>query len=74
MSEAYFFVDSISEGMAVLLAGRDGLDRVELPVSALPGGVREGDYLRASFEIDIEKRMSMKCDIDSLLEELGDNP
>ena len=68
------FVDSISEGIALLLTGEDGSVRMEVPLSLLPASVREGDYLRATFEIDPEKGAEMRRDIDSLLDELGDNP
>ena len=74
MDAMYFFVDSISEGTAVLLACEDGSVRMEIPLSVLPEGVREGDYLRTLFEIDAEKKNSMRREIDSLLDELGDNP
>jgi hypothetical protein len=67
----YFFADRISDGLVTLIPGdaRDG--SVTVPASALPYGIREGDWLKASFEIDREKRAELMRDIDNLMEELG---
>ena len=74
MKSTSFFVDSIHEGIAVLLVGDGAEISLDVPLSILPAGVREGDYLNVSIEIDGDKRESMRSEIDSLMEELGDNP
>ena len=47
-------------------------DRVKLniPISYLPEGVRDGDHLQASFRKDDSSRVSEKKRIDDLLTEL----
>jgi hypothetical protein len=67
-------VDRISGGVATLLAEGSGEGDVSLPVACLPAGTSEGDYLAASFRIDAERRASAMRDIESLLNDLGDNP
>jgi hypothetical protein len=66
----YFFADRISDGLAVLIPG-DGGGSMTVAVSTLPDGVREGDWLKTSFEIDRKKRAELIRDIDDLMEELG---
>ncbi|GHV54212.1 hypothetical protein FACS1894216_13780 [Synergistales bacterium] len=68
----HFFVDSISNGAASLIP--DGGDPFAAPLSSLPAGVREGDWLSASFAIDARKRAEERDAIDKLFGELGDNP
>jgi hypothetical protein len=65
-----FFVDRISGGIATLLY-EEGKFSATLPLRALPEGVREGDWLRVSFETDHAKKSLARSDIDSLMEELG---
>ncbi|MDR3354520.1 MAG: DUF3006 domain-containing protein [Synergistaceae bacterium] len=72
--QAFFFVDRINGGIATLLGEGSCEGEISLPVSRLPAGVSEGDYLAASFGIDAEMGASAKRDIDSLLRDLGDNP
>lgn len=74
MEKAYFFVDDISEGIAALLFGAEGEQRLEVPLSLLPINTREGDYLLASFSIDLSEKERMRDRIEKLLDELGDNP
>lgn len=74
MKELLFFVDRISEGVAALVTdGEDG-SVFTLPLDLLPRGVREGDYVRASFAIDPEARRRARDEIERLMDELGDIP
>ena len=70
----FFFVDRISDGFATLLWEGEGGGDVTLPVSLLPESVREGDLLRASFEVDRVCRDAMRGEVQNLLDELGDDP
>ena len=72
MERPRFFVDAIEGGHARLLTG-DG-EALTVPVSALPGGTREGDWLRASFEPDPEQKARARREIDDLYEALGNDP
>ena len=56
-----FFVDAIEGGHARLLTG--GGEALTVPVSALPGGTREGDWLRASFEPDPGQKARARSEI-----------
>lgn len=71
---AFFFVDRISGGFAVLVWEERGGGEATLPVEMLPSGVQEGDWLSASFSIDAEKSASMRDEIANLMDELGDEP
>lgn len=68
------FVDRIEEGVAVLLGESPAMGELEVPVSLLPEGVGEGDFLRLSFEPDEEEKRAAKHAIQNLMDELGDNP
>lgn len=70
----YFFVDRISDGLANLTWDHEGGGDAIFPLSMLPHGVREGDWLDAAFSIDLERVRAMRDEIDSLMEELGDAP
>lgn len=70
----HFFVDSVGEGRAVLLAGDEGEQRLALPLDVLPEGISEGDWLLVSFERDDEKRDCAREEIERLMYDLGDNP
>jgi hypothetical protein len=62
-----FFVDRIEGGSVVLTTDGAGEARtVTLPRMALPD-VREGDWLRASFEPDPEKKSRVRGEIDKLM-------
>jgi hypothetical protein len=65
-----FFVDRISDGIVTMLY-EEAEFSVTLPLSALPDGVKEGDWLRAMFEIDVAQKSRVRRDIDALMEELG---
>lgn len=74
MKELLFFVDRISEGTAVVLTGEEEGLELTLPLTLLPSGVCEGDYVRASFELDEEARKRARAEIERMMDELGDNP
>ena len=74
MDKLYFFVDSISDGIAILLLGPEGEQRLEVPASSLPAMAVEGDYLSVCFSIDIPRKESVREQIEKLMDELGDNP
>jgi hypothetical protein len=63
------FIDRISSGIATLIYD-EGEFCATLPTSALPDGALEGDWLRATFEIDPGKKERMRREIDSLMDEL----
>jgi hypothetical protein len=63
------FVDRITDGIASLVCG-DGEYTVDFPLRALPGGTKEGDWLRVSFSADEEKKKRVAEEIDSLMDEL----
>lgn len=67
-------MDRINGDMAVLLLDEEGGQKLVLPLASLPVQVREGDWLRVSFELDEEKRKSVRDEIDRLMNDLGDNP
>ncbi|HVG38123.1 MAG TPA: DUF3006 domain-containing protein [Pyrinomonadaceae bacterium] len=51
-------IDRIEDnGMAVLTIG-DGKNTIDVPVSALPEGVSDGDHLRLKFSLDREAKSS----------------
>jgi hypothetical protein len=72
LKKLYFFVDAISEGVAVLMTGDGSSFTVSAP--ALPDGVREGDWLAASLEIDVSKKNESIRAVERLYEDLGDAP
>jgi len=63
------FVDRISEGVATLVYG-DAEFTANVPSCVLPRGAREGDYIRASFALDADKKKRLTDRIDSLMDEL----
>ena len=67
--EISLFVDRISDGVATLVYG-EGEFSAGVPLCVLPRGTREGDYVRASFAPDSEKKNRMRDEIDSLMDEL----
>ena len=68
------FVDQIQEGMATLLLGEDESVSVQVPVTWLPAGVREGIVLRVDFRIDPKATKEGKRRAQSLLDSLPDEP
>ena len=69
-----FFVDRVAGGFATLLWEGEGCGDVTLPLDLLPEGVREGDVLRATFEVDRARGDAMRGEIERLLDGLGDDP
>jgi len=63
------FVDRISDGIATLIYG-GGEFTADVPACVLPRDTKEGDYIRASFVIDGEKKKRASREIDSLMDEL----
>ena len=68
------FVDRIQTGIATLLLGEDELISVSVPVTWLPAGVREGDVLHADWTRDPDETLTAHDHVQSLLDELGNNP
>lgn len=58
------------EGMAVLLAGDDEKIRLDVPVSLLPEGARDGDHLRVTIALDKQARDEAEKSIRRIQEEL----
>lgn len=69
-----FFVDRITDGIATLIPDGPFAGEMNLPVLSLPPGVREGDYLMVSFEIDAERGKSVRGEIEALMGEIGNDP
>jgi len=67
--EISFFVDRIVGGV-VTLVYEGGEFTADVPIRVLPPGTIEGDYIRASFVPDREKKNRLKDEIDSLMDEL----
>ena len=63
------FVDRILDETATLVYG-GGEFTADVPRRFLPRGTKEGDYIRASFALDEEKKNRAKDEIDSLMDEL----
>ena len=63
------FVDRILDDVATLVYG-DGEFTADVPRCVLPRDTKEGDYIRASFELDREKKKRVRDEIDSLMDEL----
>ena len=64
-------IDRIEEdAIAVLLVGDDERTQLDVPVSLLPEGAKDGDHLRVTFTIDRASRDSAKARIKRLQEQL----
>jgi hypothetical protein len=65
-------VDRIEDGgVAVLLVGDDEQTRIDVPVSLLPDGVRDGDHLKISITTDKRSRASAEERVRKLQEQLS---
>jgi len=62
-------IERLEANYAVVLFGEDEI-RVDIPLEVLPYGVREGDVLSVSFEIDMEATRARKEKALSFLEKL----
>lgn len=71
-----FFVDRVSEGIAVLIPHTPDVlaNETLVSVSLLPEGVAEGDWLDVAFELDCETKRRFQEEIDNIMVELGDDP
>ncbi|MDR1884845.1 MAG: DUF3006 domain-containing protein [Synergistaceae bacterium] len=69
-----FFVDRVTGGVATLIYDGTPDCVIDVPMSSLPPGASEGDYLAVSFVIDAPRGADVRGQIDSLMDELGDNP
>jgi hypothetical protein len=63
-------IDRIEGKMAVLLMGEDGKAKVNMPLSLLPEGCKEGDILSISIELDPEATSQAKEKVSGLMEKL----
>jgi hypothetical protein len=63
-------IDRIEGKMAVLLMGEDGKTKVNMPLSLLPEGCKEGDILSISIERDSEANEKAKERVSELMEKL----
>lgn len=68
------FVDRIEGDAGVLIADAPAEGELAVPLSFLPVGVREGDWLSVSFRHDPGKADETRREIDSLLDSLGNAP
>jgi len=63
-------IDRIEGKMAVLLMGEDGKAKVNMPLSLLPEGSKEGDILSISIELDPEATEKAKERVAGMMEKL----
>jgi hypothetical protein len=63
-------IDRIEGKMAVLLMGEDGKAKVNMPLSLLPEGCKEGDILSVSIELDPEATEKAKVRVSGMMEKL----
>lgn len=63
-------VDRIEDDLAVLVLSDDEKVKLNLPVDRLPKGVKSGDHLKVTFEIDRESTEDVATEIDDVLEKL----
>ena len=64
-------VDSVNDGIVRLLVGHDGEKVYYLPLELFPDGVKEGDWLNLTIEIDAKVTKKGKQDVEDLYKELG---
>jgi len=63
-------IDRIEGTVAVLISREDGSVRVNVPVSLLPPGCREGDILTIRIERDVEATEAAQARVAGLIEKL----
>ena len=69
--ESRAVIDRIEDGgTAVILVGDDGKTQVDIPVSLLPEGAKDGDHLRIHISLDRASRSSADERIKKLQDEL----
>jgi hypothetical protein len=65
-------IDRIEDNkMAVLLVGDDEKTQVDVPLSLLPDGARDGDHLRITISIDKESREAAATRVKKLQDKLA---
>ncbi|HPM11768.1 MAG TPA: DUF3006 domain-containing protein [Paludibacter sp.] len=52
-------IDRFEGQYAIVLMGKDEI-RVEIPKVLLPGGAKEGSWLRVGFELDLEEEKGQR--------------
>ncbi|MHB1455300.1 MAG: DUF3006 domain-containing protein [Armatimonadota bacterium] len=68
------FIDRIEGDIAVLLLGDTGEVVANVPVFWLPKGVKEGIYLKAEFQIDMETTERACAEVQALMDSMGNEP
>lgn len=68
------FIDRIEGDIAVLLLGDEGTIVVNIPVSWLPKGIKEGIYLQVEFRIDYDATNRARAEVQSLLDSIPNEP
>ena len=63
-------LDRIEEGIAVLLVRDDETIKINIPLTLLPSGSKEGDNLDIAITRDVQETESAKERVSSLLEKL----
>ena len=63
-------VDRIEDDFAVLVLSDDEKVKLNLPVARLPKGVKSGDHLKVTFEIDRKSTEETATEIENLLDKL----
>jgi len=66
-------IDSVSDGIVRLLTGDAGENVYFLPLELFPDGVKEGDWLNLTINIDEKATKKGKKDVADLYRELGEN-
>jgi hypothetical protein len=67
-------IDRIEEGIAVLVMQEDPFERINVPVSLLPPGCREGDILTLTLEADPAGTSRAKERVSGLIDRLKKKP
>ena len=62
-------IDRFEEDKAVLLVGEDE-KKVVFPISELPAGLQEGDYIHMDISYDEASTMAARAEAEALLKEL----
>ena len=63
-------VDRIEDDLAVLVLSDDEKVKLNLPVDRLPKGVKGGDHLKVTFEIDQKATEDVATQVEDLLDKL----
>ena len=63
-------LDRIEEGIAVLLVRDDETIKINIPLTLLPSGSKEGDILDIAITRDVQETETAKERVSSLLEKL----